>query len=140
MEQPNKDIKEIKEGMLEHNKSDILEFSAIKEKIDRNHDTQIRLEEILKDVLVQAKKTNGRCTSLEEAFARLDKNNDKLTQIVSFHHNQYENFVTQQEKLGLNFVTQVEFDPFKKIVQGGVALVLTVVVTALLGLIIVHKI
>lgn len=99
MEAVNQDIKLIKEGMLAHNADDKVQFSAINDKLDRNHDLHIRNEEILRQILEQAKKTNGRVTSLEASFVNLDKGHALLHQIVSQQHNQYQNFVTQYEKI-----------------------------------------
>jgi hypothetical protein len=47
-----------------------------------------------------------------------------------------EKIIVIEEKLEQNYVTQDEFDPIKKIVYGLVALILTGVVGALLGLVI----
>lgn len=137
MEAINQDIKQIKDSIISHNKADDERFSSILDKLDKNHDIHIRNEEILKQILAQATKTNGRVTNLEETCGRLDKGNALLHQIVSQQHNQYEKFVEQQEKLGLSFITEKEFEPFRKIVTGGVAMVLTVVFGALLSLIII---
>ena len=139
MEALNQDIKQIKEAMLAHNKADDERFASILDKLDENHDVHIRNEEILRQILAQAQKTNGRVTNLEETCGRLDKGNALLHQIVSQQHGQYEKFVDQQEKLGLSFVTSKEFEPFKKIVSGGVALILTVVLGGLLSIVIIKN-
>lgn len=138
MEALNQDIKQIKEAMLAHNKADDERFASILDKLDENHDVHIRNEEILRQILAQATKTNGRVTNLEETCGRLDKGNALLHQIVSQQHNQYENFVRQQEKTGSGFVTQIEFKPIRNLVSGGVALVLTAVVGALLSVVIIN--
>lgn len=137
MEAINQDIEQIKDSIISHNKADDERFSSILDKLDKNHDIHIRNEEILKQILAQATKTNGRVTNLEETCSRLDKGNALLHQIVSQQHNQYENFVTQQEKTGSSFVSQLEFKPIKNLVTGGVALVLTAVVGALLSVVII---
>lgn len=126
MEQVNKDIQEIKNGMLAHNVDDKNQFFTINEKLDRNHDIHIRNEEILKKILEQATRTNGRVAKLEEVSIKQDKTIALLSQVSS-----------QQEQTSKTFVTKEEFDPYKRIVSGGVALILVLVVGALVGLVII---
>lgn len=131
----NQGIRDIKNAMIAHNKSDDERFESILRKLDANHDVHIRNEETLKQILAQAQKTNGRVTNLEETCTRLDKGNALLHQIVSQQHGQYEKFVIQQEKSETGLVTKDVFEPVKKIVYGLVGLLLTGVVGSMLALV-----
>ena len=139
MTQVEQDIQEIKVKMIEHFDDDKGSFGEIKGLLEKNHDVHIRNEEQLEGILAQTTKTNGRVTSLELTVVEIQKSNALLCQIVSQQHEQYEKYVMQQEKLKEAgerlLVTRSEFAPFKSIVSGGVALILTGVAGALLALI-----
>ncbi len=130
--QVEQNLKEIKEAMFKHFVDDIASFGEIKKLIAENHDVHIRNEEILKATLIQTTKTNGRVTSLEDVCQRMDKQHALLCQIVSQQHDQYKKFVIQQEKMGVN---KTEFIPVERLVYGGVTIILTGVLGALLALI-----
>lgn len=139
MEAINRDIKDIKDAMLKHDKADDERFDAILNKLEIMHELHIKNGEMIKNCVSLGEKTNGRVTKLEDVSIRLDKGNALLHQIVSQQHNQYENYVTQQEKLGNGFITRTEFDPIKKTVYGGVSIILTAVVGSLMALLIINK-
>jgi uncharacterized coiled-coil protein SlyX len=134
MQQVENDIKYIKDKMVEHNEADDERFSAILEKLDMNHDVHIRNEETLKQILEQAKKTNGRVGNLETTAGAHDKTIALLSQVVTQQHNQYETWVARSEK---TVVTQEQFSPVKNVVYGMIALILTGVLGALMTLIII---
>jgi len=130
-----RDISHIKDAMINHNKADDERFETIIQNQQESRDIHIRNEETLKQILAQAQRTNGRVTSLEEISVRLDKGNALLHQIVSQQHGQYEKFVIQQEKLGMDFVTKIEFEPIKSKVNGAINVVLVAVGSAILALV-----
>jgi hypothetical protein len=142
MQQVENDIRIIKNAMIAHNADDKGQFESINEKLDASHDIHVRNEEILKSIFAQTQKTNGRVTSLEEYVTRLDKGNALLHQIVSQQHNQYEKWVIQQEKLkdkdDIEFATKEELAPVKKIVYGGVSIILVAFLGTLVSLAFIH--
>lgn len=144
MENINRDISDIKTAMIAHNKADDERFDKQDTKLDviitsqhEFRETQLVNHEVIKGIKTDTGKTNGRVTALEDVVKRLEANDAKLTQIVSFHHNQYESFVKQQEALGKDFVTKLEFNPIKSRVEGTVNIVMVLVITAIVGLVLI---
>lgn len=147
MERVNDDIKDIKEAMLQHNKDDNEHFSNIAAKMSESHDIHVRNEEVLKSILAQTQKTNGRVTNLEGIVQGLTTSNALLSQqctslfnIVSKQDSQYEKFVIQQEKKMENtesqYVSKDEFAPVKRFVYGLISIVLLSVIGAILTLVV----
>jgi exoribonuclease R len=134
------ELKHINHQLEVHEVKDDTRFTEMLTKQDVNHDIHIRNEEILKQILEQTKKTNGRIAKLEEEVVDLKKCNALLSQIVSQQHDQYQNFVTQYEKMkGVdadNFVSKDQFAPVKGFVYGLVTLILTAVGVAIVAVVI----
>ncbi len=113
------------------------DMEEIKDKLSENHDVHVRNEEILKNILLQTSKTNGRVTNLEILTAGQDKTIALLSQIVSQQHHQYESFVIQQEKLREGesdiYVTKEEFIPLRNFLYGLIVAILICVLGLILA-------
>jgi hypothetical protein len=141
MQLVEKDIRDIKEGMLKHNSDDDKRFSEQDSKltkiIDNQHEfreLQLINHEVLKSTEKQTIKTNGRVTHLEGVVTELVTSNKLLHQIVSVQHGQFLKFENAQEAFNTNkLVNKSEFVPVKILVFGFVGIILMAVIGALVA-------
>ena len=141
-------LNDFKSEFHEHLKSDEKDFGDIKNSLQKTHDIHVENRENIIRCLDETKKTNGRVTNLESVVIRLDKaislleqSNGSLYNIVSQQHNQYEKWVSQQERLKElqkdSFINKDQFEPVKLIVYGLAGLILTGVIGAIMLIVIV---